>query len=286
MDILPENVYDFMAKHNLAYFELENNIFKVIDKIVYTFDYHRVTKKSNTLCQHETCDSIPFIRSYFCTDHQNSKYKHLVTHSCYLEKNQLQPIRMLQVNKITLIGQDQCPYHMHDLVCQKCIFRGKCVLNAFYNYPTENKPIFCLHHKKDHMVNLFEQNRGKIIINPYSCRIKCVEKYCMHNNHINKIDLLRTNNSKYQYCKIHKTNNIFNNVQGLCRFPGCVKTRSFGYPNTTQRIFCSEHSLIGMVNLSMKKCVIHQCNNIGRHNRKLHTSKYCKQHAKLYIKKN
>jgi hypothetical protein len=66
----------------------------------------------------------------------------------------------------------------------------------------------------------------------------------------------------------------------LCISENCGKIASYNYPNTSSRLYCSEHCLQGMVSKSSRLCISENCGKIASYNYpNISNRLYCNEHC-------
>jgi hypothetical protein len=140
-----------------------------------------------------------------------------------------------------------------------CIEPG-CGKSKIYNYPGNNKGIYCAVHKKDNMINV------KNII--------CIHEKCTISAGYNF-----PGEVKKLYCSTHKKNGMIDLKHKYCQFIQCNNKASFGIVGEKTLLFCSVHQKDGMENIKHSKCLTNSCNLIPSFNYKNETRAfYCDTH--------
>ena len=99
----------------------------------------------------------------------------------------------------------RCKEHKGDykLVSQLCQ-NSNCMTFSCYNFENENKPIYCMEHKKDNMIDV--KNKSKIC-NYTNCIIRATYNY--------------ENETKGKFCIKHKLENMENVMDKICEQKIC-----------------------------------------------------------------
>jgi hypothetical protein len=183
--------------------------------------------------------------------------------------------------KFGITNKEFCIKHKsNDMInfINKCNIQD-CNENAFYNFKGK-KPIFC----KKHMVV------GMINLKFKKCIIKdCAERayysttgenatYCVEHKNIvptilalspsnrcitcGKVAIYGVKNNNDRYCKIHKTDIMYNlkkttipkikRKKNNCKYVGCDQTPSFNLPGL-KPLYCKKHITDGMINVKINK---------------------------------
>ena len=61
------------------------------------------------------------------------------------------------------------------------------------------------------------------------------------------------------YCSEHKLDNMFDVTHKKCKFTGCNKYPLFNFPNLKTGLYCVEHKLENMINIKAKHCQYNKC---------------------------
>ena len=89
------------------------------------------------------------------------------------------------------------------------------------------------------------------------------------------------NTTKRLYCKDHKKENMIDVTNKKCLKDNCNKQPTFNLSNEKNAMYCSEHKLYNMINIRSKRCKEQNCNKIPSFN--LPDQKnglYCNLHKK------
>jgi hypothetical protein len=142
---------------------------------------------------------------------------------------------------------------------RRCI-EPNCKKIAYYNIENK-KGIYCTTHKKDKMVNVYDNK----------CKIEGCNKIASYNIPTDKIRL---------YCSNHKKDGMINHRDRKCTEPNCSTYPVYNYKDNKCGIYCKEHKKDGMIDVKNKsKCI--ECSKHAVFNYQLESKAiYCKEHKK------
>ena len=136
----------------------------------------------------------------------------------------------------------------------------ECDKKATFNLPNEKKPIYCVTHKKDSMINVFAR--------------QCIHEGCNKQPSYNL-----PNEKKPIYCLDHKKENMINVNTSRCIFENCLMKPTFNFSNEKKPIYCLDHKKENMINVNSRHCIQEGCNKQPIYN--LQSEKkpiYCSKH--------
>jgi hypothetical protein len=143
----------------------------------------------------------------------------------------------------------------------KCIFKD-CYKRPNFNLPEQKKPLYCLEHKKENMIDITSK--------------RCIHNDCMKRPTFNSPDQIIP-----LYCFKHKKENMINVINKRCIHDGCIKIPNFNLPNETKALYCYEHKMKNMINIISKKCIHTNCIKQAYYNLQNETrALYCSAHKK------
>lgn len=140
-----------------------------------------------------------------------------------------------------------------------------------YNFPSENKPIYCKEHKLNGMINLKSQKR------------QCAFEDCTKTPQYS--DAKETKDLSKMYCKEH-CQTVFGIAVRVysdgCEFEGCPIDRPcFNFPNESKGRFCVDHKEDGMIDVNSSRCRKEGCGKQPCYNySEFKFGIYCISHAK------
>ena len=151
----------------------------------------------------------------------------------------------------------------------KCIFKD-CYKRPNFNLPEQKKPLYCLEHKKENMIDIKSK--------------RCIHNDCMKRPTFNSPDQIIP-----LYCFKHKKENMINVINKRCIHDGCIKIPNFNLPSETKALYCYEHKKENMINVISKKCIHTNCIKQACYNLQNETrALYCSAHKKenmIFIRK-
>jgi nitrite reductase/ring-hydroxylating ferredoxin subunit len=131
-----------------------------------------------------------------------------------------------------------------------------------YNVDGETKPLYCLLHREDDMVNVINK--------------KCAHEGCKTRPSYN-VD----GETKGLYCVLHREDGMVDVVSRKCAHEDCEKQPSYNVDGETKRLYCLIHKKDGMVNVINKKCAHEGCKTRSSYNVDGETKPlYCLLHRK------
>ena len=143
-------------------------------------------------------------------------------------------------------GQEKpiyCSIHkkegMIDVKNIKCC-EPDCQTQPSFHFPGESHGIYCSKHKKEGMINV----KDKL----------CVHEGCNVQPSFNMPGM-----KKGIYCVKHKKDGMINVGVTYCQKEGCLRQGSYNYPNEKKGIYCSDHKEKDMINVTEKKCLEFDC---------------------------
>jgi hypothetical protein len=143
----------------------------------------------------------------------------------------------------------------------KCKSEG-CNKQSIYNKPGETKPLYCVKHKTDSMINVVSK--------------RCISEGCNKRPIYNEPE-----ETKGLYCGFHKKEGMIYVVNKRCKSEGCNKQPYYNEPEETKGLYCKDHKKEGMIDVVNKRCKSKGCNKRPNYNEPGETSGlYCKDHKK------
>jgi hypothetical protein len=139
-----------------------------------------------------------------------------------------------------------------------------CKITASYNNEGERKPLYCVTHKKEDMINL---------INKYK---KCIYQDCkIRANYNNRGE------KKPLYCVTHKKEDMVDTINKKCIHPDCKKIAIYNNEGDKKPLYCIAHKKEDMVDIINKKCIHHDCKKQPNYNNEGEKKPlYCSNHKK------
>ena len=119
-----------------------------------------------------------------------------------------------------------------------CIEEG-CNSSSSFNVIGEKRPIYCKSHRKDEMID---------VAHP-----RCLEDGCELRPSCNLAGF-----KKALYCVLHKKDTMINVVSNRCVID-CKSLATFGISGETVPTHCKKHIVVGMVDISHRKCAHESC---------------------------
>eukprot|EP00752_Nemacystus_decipiens_P011725 g10406.t1 len=104
---------------------------------------------------------------------------------------------------------------------------------------------------------------------------------CVHAGCAGKPTYKATPGSPAEFCVYHRTDGMIQVKSGRCGQQGCEKYRSFGVPGTTKSLYCAEHALSGMTNVTITKktCTHEGCWRQRWYGSPGGKAEFCRDHA-------
>jgi hypothetical protein len=178
-------------------------------------------------------------RARFCAKHKMAKMVDVSSTKCKVcvEQNVKNPgIATYLINgKKTF-----CSNHKtEDSICcgKKCIYVDengkKCTTSPSFNFPEENKTLYCSAHKLKGMIN----------VKSLKCKT-CKTEAALYNV---------VGNNKPFYCSNCKTEDMVSVYKKQCLHKGCENTAHFG-DEERGKLYCSKHKEDKMKNLCYRRC--------------------------------
>jgi hypothetical protein len=137
-----------------------------------------------------------------------------------------------------------------------------CKTRPYYNLEGETKPIYCLQHKKEGMVDVKNKT--------------CIHEGCKKQPGFNIKD-----ETKAIYCSTHKKEGMVNIIAKTCIYEGCKTIPTYNLEGETTCLYCAKHKLKGMINIKHKTCIHEGCKTLPIYNLEGLTKPiYCSSHKK------
>jgi hypothetical protein len=134
-----------------------------------------------------------------------------------------------------------------------------CMKTPSFNFSSEKRPLYCLEHKKDKMIDLKHK--------------PCIEPNCIKRPSFNIPSEVRP-----IYCYDHKKDGMISTLNRNCQHPKCKETPMFVLPKAKKPHFCNKHKKPKMINLVLEnKCSILECNE--EYDNITNEIKYCLKHC-------
>jgi hypothetical protein len=274
--------------------------------------------KSNTaICQHSSCNvkgsyKYPHWSGRYCARHKTNDmtHPHDCTHPGCTTKGSMKceetgkrfcaqhrPDKVIRFKHSTQCVHPECKRrgnyikaevpkefycfeHRTDTmirVYRNCLTDG-CHLSAIYGHPEERKPISCVSHSTEGMVNLFARKCAYEICNKIPSyglpntrkRIFCAEhapdgyiqlntRKCIIDNCQMIASYKEGLRKKLTHCSQHAPEGFIRHKSTYCAQEGCRKGKLFGYAHDKKTLYCGDHAKEGMVNLYHKDCLVSGC---------------------------
>ena len=146
-----------------------------------------------------------------------------------------------------------------DVLCLDCNKR------AMYNLPGKTGGVYCIHHKKDEMVNV----KGKRCEFIYHGGIPCYT-IPIYN---------KDGELKGRFCIQHKESDMVNVIGKRCEMNGCRFHAQFNLDGEQKGKFCSQHKTDGMIDVRHRRCEYDGCSNAPSYKFEKDTScRFCATH--------
>jgi hypothetical protein len=176
-----------------------------------------------------------------------------------------------------------CRIHKQEgMICYKTRLceEDDCLKRARYNYPWEDKPLYCGEHKKQDMINVNSAYEGdpdneeeETKNTKEFIKSKCLEcnEKALYNYHPPAI-----------YCKNHKRPDMIVVLKGKCQI--CGKRARFNFHGPPP-IYCTAHKTEGMIDVYAPKC--RECNSRAYYGpRETKEKLFCSRHRKYGMVNN
>lgn len=242
-----------------------------------------------------------------CTKHASYGYKNGPKEYCknHAEKDMICLSGYICANGTCIKGAAFRAPNDDKLYCKMCAPKNavnvlnkkckSCDKQPRYNFSTEKRPIFCVTHKSENMVDVTKTTcleEGCQTIPTYGEPGSKKKQYCTKHKKIGMVDVTTKprcldctkvacfnyiGQKKGIYCNDHKKETMINLYFRKCKHSGCIVTASYGFQNGKLE-YCATHKLDNMKTFSSQKCKeCDKCPSYGLPTDK--TATYCQDHA-------